>query len=70
MYLLQVLDMSCGHCARAIKSKIADVDASAQVDVDLANRQVKVSSSDLDGPALAAAIKAAGFNPSMVKRFG
>jgi copper chaperone len=66
MIQLQVLDMSCGHCANAIKSRIADIDASAEVEIDLANREVKVSSGGLDASAVAAAVRDAGYSPSRV----
>lgn len=39
-----VPDMSCGHCKTAIEAALADLDASAQITIDLAAHQVAVTS--------------------------
>lgn len=44
MYELQVEGMSCGHCVSAVTKSIQEVDASAKVDVDLAQQKVRVDS--------------------------
>lgn len=44
MYELQVEGMSCGHCVGAVTRSVQEVDASAQVDVDLSQQKVKVAS--------------------------
>lgn len=36
---------TCGHCVRAIDQAIKDADATAHVDVDLAQKQVSIESS-------------------------
>jgi len=45
MYELKVEGMSCGHCVNAVTKSVQAVDASAKVDVDLAQQKVLVNSS-------------------------
>jgi copper chaperone CopZ len=60
MYELQVEEMSCGHCASSVTKSVQAIDAQAKVEVDLAQRKVRVdSSAELD--KIAAAIVAAGY---------
>lgn len=60
MYELQVEKMSCGHCASTVTKSVQAVDAQARVEVDLAQRKVRVQSPvELD--KIAAAIVAAGY---------
>ena len=60
MYELQVENMSCGHCVASVTKAVKAVDGAAQVDVDLAGKQVKVASAaPLD--AVKAAIVEAGY---------
>lgn len=60
MYELQVEEMSCGHCASTVTKSVQAVDAQARVEVDLAQRKVRVqSTAELD--KIAAAIVAAGY---------
>lgn len=60
MYELQVEEMSCGHCASSVTKSVQAIDARAKVEVDLAQRKVRVdSSAELD--KIAAAIVAAGY---------
>lgn len=58
MTLLSVPDMSCGHCKASVEAALAPLPGMAPVEVDLANRQVKVA-----GPAEQAlqALAAIGF---------
>ena len=58
MTLLSVPDMSCGHCKASVEAALAPIPGMAPVEVDLANRLVKVS-----GPAADAvkALDAIGF---------
>ncbi|MBF8177973.1 MAG: cation transporter [Burkholderiaceae bacterium] len=44
MYELQVEEMSCGHCVSKVTKTVLEVDASAKVEVDLAQRKVRVQS--------------------------
>lgn len=60
MYELQVENMSCGHCVASVTKAVKALDSGAQVDVDLAGKQVKVQSgAPLD--AVKAAIVDAGY---------
>lgn len=60
MYELQVEEMSCGHCASTVTKSVQAVDAQAKVEVDLAQRKVRVQSTE-ELNKIAAAIVAAGF---------
>jgi len=44
MYELQVEGMSCGHCVAAVTKSVQAVDASAKIDVDLAQQKVRIAS--------------------------
>lgn len=60
MYELQVEKMSCGHCVASVTKAVKALDSGAQVDVDLAGKQVKVQSgAPLE--AVKAAIADAGY---------
>jgi P-type Cu+ transporter len=56
-------DMTCGHCVGRVTQAIRNVDAAAQVNVDLATKQVTVVG---DGTleAFFAAVRAAGYTPA------
>ncbi|AHG39392.1 copper chaperone CopZ [Pseudomonas syringae CC1557] len=45
MQLFNVQGMTCGHCVRAVTEAIKHEDAAAEVQVELASKQVKVQSS-------------------------
>ncbi|ALU58946.1 copper resistance protein CopZ [Pseudomonas syringae pv. lapsa] len=45
MQLFNVQGMTCGHCVRAVTEAIKHEDSSAEVQVELASKQVKVQSS-------------------------
>jgi copper chaperone len=60
MYVLKVEGMTCGHCVSAVTRAVKDVDASAKIDVDLAQQKVEVLSSEsLD--EIMAAVAEAGY---------
>jgi copper chaperone len=63
MLTFQVNDMSCGHCVRAIKEAVRELDADASVDVDLGRHLVRVQSDRLDAPRVRAALLRAGYTP-------
>ncbi|MCZ9639817.1 heavy-metal-associated domain-containing protein [Pseudomonas putida] len=42
MQVFNVQGMTCGHCVKAVTRALQEQDAQAQVDVDLAARQVRV----------------------------
>lgn len=60
MYTYKVSDMTCGHCEKAIRNEIEDLDAAAVVDVNLDTKEVRVSS-EKSAADIQAAIKEAGF---------
>ncbi|RMR13584.1 heavy-metal-associated domain-containing protein [Pseudomonas syringae group genomosp. 3] len=45
MQLFTVQGMTCGHCVRAVTEAIKNGDPAAEVQVELASKQVKVQSS-------------------------
>jgi len=53
--------VSCAHCRQAIVDEVSAVAGVAAVEVDLDAKQVTVSGEPLDGPAIVAAIDAAGY---------
>lgn len=62
MIEFQVNDMTCGHCVGAITRAVAEVDAAAQVEIDLPTHRVRINGND-DAAAMQAAIVAAGYTP-------
>lgn len=61
MQAFKVSDMSCGHCVRAITQAIKTLDASAEVEVNLASGLVQVSDG-LDREQVQAAIREEGYS--------
>lgn len=61
MQAFKVSGMSCGHCVRAITQAIKALDASAEVEVDLASGLVQVSDG-LDREQVQAAIREGGYS--------
>lgn len=60
MIKFEVKDMSCGHCVAVVTKAVKSVDPQAQVDVDLATKQVSVESAS-ERKVLAAALAEAGY---------
>ncbi|WP_322980177.1 heavy-metal-associated domain-containing protein [Pseudomonas sp. C11] len=60
MQAFKVSGMSCGHCVRAITQAIKALDASAEVEVDLASGLVQVSDG-LDREQVQATIREEGY---------
>lgn len=60
MQVLNVSGMSCGHCVRAITQAVRALDDAAEVQVDLAAAEVRVSSR-LSLEQLLQAIRAEGY---------
>lgn len=67
MFIYQVNDMTCGHCASAITKAILAVDGGAKVDVELDRHMVHVESTNVADDTLRQAIQAAGYEPVAVK---
>jgi copper chaperone len=60
---LAIPDMTCGGCANAITRAVTRVDPAAKLDIDLAVKTVKVTST-LPEQRLIEVIEAAGFHPA------
>lgn len=65
MYLFQVENMSCGHCAGTITKAISALDHSARVEIDLAAKSVKVESRQ-DAESIRQAIVEAGYPAALL----
>ncbi|QTX20613.1 heavy-metal-associated domain-containing protein [Comamonas aquatica] len=59
-HVFQVQGMTCGHCERAVKQAVAQIDAQATTTVELATGRVVVHSSGTR-EALAQAIREEGY---------
>lgn len=64
MLRYQVDGMSCGHCIQAVTKAVTAVDPAAQVEVDLAAKEVRVETSTAE-EAIAAAIRDAGYEVAL-----
>ena len=60
MVTLKVENMSCGHCAAAVRNAVASVDPAAEIEVDLARGIVSVRSA-ADEARIGEAIREAGY---------
>jgi len=56
-------DMACGGCARAITHAVTRLDPAAKLDIDVAGKTVKVTST-LPVRRVVEVIEAAGFHPT------
>lgn len=63
MIELQIPNMSCGHCVRAITEAVKSADPAAKVEIDLAARRVQVDT-QLARDALVAHLTEAGYAPA------
>ncbi|WP_300631478.1 cation transporter [Pseudomonas sp.] len=61
MQVFNVEGMTCGHCVRAVTQAVQSQDANAEVQVDLATKQVSVQS-QLDRKVIEALIIEEGYN--------
>ena len=59
---ISVTGMSCDHCARAVRAEVGKLAGVADVDVDVAAGQVRITAEPLPGDAaLREAIEEAGY---------
>lgn len=63
MLTLDIPNMTCGHCVRAITQAVTAVDPAAQVQADLAKRQVQVDTA-ASRDAVVASLTDAGYAPA------
>ncbi|WDY57410.1 heavy-metal-associated domain-containing protein [Pseudomonas sp. PSKL.D1] len=64
MQVFKVQGMTCGHCVKAVTRAVQEQDAKAQVEVDLAGKQVRVQS-ELAADTLLAAIREEGYEADL-----
>lgn len=65
MISLKVPKMSCGGCAANVEKAVKSVDQAATIKVDIGARRVDIDSA-IDADKIAAAIKAAGYDTSIL----
>ncbi len=63
MIRLSIPDMSCGHCEKAIREAVKEVDGDARVTVDLGSRTVHIETAQ-PRAAVSGAIVRAGYTNS------
>lgn len=62
MHAFQIADMTCKHCEATITKTVKDIDAQAQVMIDLSAHTAKIDST-LSVDVIEKAIVDAGFTP-------
>ena len=67
MYEFEVKGMSCGHCVKAIKGAVLELEPDALVDVDLAAGKVRVTS-DVAAETVRESIVEAGYEVTKVSK--
>jgi len=67
MIAFRVDDMTCGHCASTITKAVRGVDAGAKVEIDLAQRLVRIDPTKANGRELSEAITKSGYTPAPVE---
>ncbi|WP_191485808.1 heavy-metal-associated domain-containing protein [Pseudomonas sp. FEN] len=65
MQVFNVQGMSCAHCVRAITQAVQALDSTAEVRVDLAAKEVVVSSSRLSAEQVLGAISEEGYEAKL-----
>lgn len=60
MASFDVKGMTCGHCVKAVTGAVHEIDATARVEVDLAQGLVRVESTEPDS-SIVRAIEQAGY---------
>jgi copper chaperone len=63
MYVFEIQNMTCGHCASTVEKAIKAADPEASVSIDLTARTAKVETKN-DQTAINAAIEKAGYPSS------
>lgn len=60
--ILLVEGMSCGHCEKAVKNALGELDGVKNVSVDLGNKKVQVEGDNLVDSKIKEAIEDAGYD--------
>ncbi|MDY0235918.1 MAG: cation transporter [Gudongella sp.] len=63
---MMVEGMSCGHCERAVKEAIEELEGVSKVEVDLTSGKVVVEGQGLDDSKLKEAVDEAGYQVSSI----
>ncbi len=58
---LLVEGMSCGHCEKAVKNALGELEGVSKVEVDLGSKKVKVEGEGLNDILIKGAIEEAGY---------
>ncbi len=61
----QVQDMTCKHCEASISNAIKEIDAQADISIDLSQHLLTITSSQ-DAATLGNAIREAGYTPVLL----
>lgn len=65
--VLLVEGMSCGHCEKAVKTALSELDGVTKVEVDLSTKKVEVEGENLNDNLLKDAIEDAGYDVIEIK---
>ena len=63
MLILDIPNMTCGHCVRVITQAVTAADPAAKVQADLVKRQVQVDTT-VSRDAVVASLTEAGYQPT------
>ena len=63
MFEFTIQSISCSHCVRAVTDAVRSVDPQAQVDVDVASKNVRIETTS-GRDAVAGALTQAGYPPN------
>ena len=64
---LLVDGMSCGHCEKAVKNALGEIDGVKNVSVNLDTKEVEVEGENLDNLVLKVGIEEAGYEVLEIK---
>ena len=68
MIAFEIQDMTCGRCREAITRAVLGVDSAAEVEVNLARRQVRIKSAAVVAQRFGDAIAATGYTPTRMTK--
>lgn len=65
--ILLVDGMTCGHCEKAVKNSLGELDGVSLVEVDLDNKKVEVQGENLQDNLIKEAVEEAGYQVLEIK---
>lgn len=65
--ILLVDGMTCGHCEKAVKNSLGELDGVSLVEVDLDNKKVEVQGENLQDNLIKEAVEEAGYEVLEIK---